>query len=1651
MKKIWKALSLPVLIAALAVCLAVSGLAFSEEDAGGFDFLEAESFRSVLTDVNGDSVTVDGVLDLSTLSAHPACRFLAHYDLYCGDERIMAVDLKDVGCDADGGKGAGRADTLNGWYAVEFRLDDTRTCYLTGLTGKNLMQVEAELVASKLQDRYFAMTNVDFLDVEKNYLGDSQLCWAASTSDVLEYTGWARLAGFDDADDLFDAYVAAFDDVAGNPRYAIEWFFNGLNRPQDLEWDGWANADRYDGSFTGFLPEYEATTVLDYINVKDRPLSRVDDAFRHLRDGWGVSILIGWYYNSSYRNGGHLIALWGYIEDTAAQGRARYPALIVSDSDSDIVTGADRRDAPNRYRILMSDPYDKFGMDTYSLDYDAEYNALLEDFCCLQPWSPEVATEQYGTKNKFTAPDVVFDGADFHTADGVNPEVFTAGLPITVRPAFYNMSRTPLTGGFAYRLDVLDEAGAVVCSGEGSYGAELPAFSVSEEAYADPLFIEPLPAGDYTLRIVIDPERLAGEAYTVNNTDTVTISLRASEADVSGAALTLEAPGFNEKYFSLAAGVSYEGLDALYADCESYSLFFSYLEDGKWSPFEEAHTLEDDGEMPTLCMVDARGEKLKAILVLKPLKEGEPSVVLESAPVDLVYDSIAVEVSPRSHGECRLRAGDTAFADGGQFVFTVKNVSNTGNTLTYNGVMVYACNVFDESDRVTLSSRYEPTALKPGESSGEFVCAELTDTDGMAGEYTVYAQVYGDWGDSLQVLGTLHAEADRVVFYSADCTMDGLSASFEAVAYVPFDRNEGTVRVRLTEGSNASVINAYLSGCEELGGNVCRFYSDYPVQLKENTTYYWQPCYYSYSSQNYDAEEWMELTTGSLAEFSEVLELGKAASGTCQYGGKYNYSFTAPADGGYAITGTSANYLDVNFWDPARESWSSLLYTYAGAEKATTVNRMLTAGETLYLQVTGNGDFTLCVDRGADFPTAFSAPELTVTADYFETAVRADAAVPYGANLRLCIDYGTETEYQTYDSSQTNCVSGAVSLSRSLTLLPGESVSVRARLTDSDTGAEYAGAWQQVTGPTPDAKTLTPDQTETVELERNANAYFVFEAPEDGTYFVSFAGEEGSVRIFTGGSWSHIASVWNDETTGATPVLTKGTKYYLAVSAYGDSRFSLKLLRWGAMTGERNTSGFTASLTMTAVVPPNYGDYTVGVECTDGILLDLGTPSIKTLSVKASGSGEITETFEMEYCPGVNMRWRAFLRSSKTGEEYLSGWTYLGGWMNETYVTAGVPVSVTAEQGSLFLSFLPQENNVYAASASGEGGALLRWDPEALAWKEQSFSAGADAVFSFSPAYYVITYMAGSGGAEQRCRTEYFRLDLAAGDSASFTILPTKDTSSSVATGEASPEAFSAELGLTAALGYGADVRLGVTWGIEPARMNYAWAEIPAGADTGSLALTVTADTLPGTAYRYRAVLFDKKHAEYVYGEWKSFTTPAAADALTELKLDVLSEKRASARFVFTAPQDGIYTLTASASDVRVSVCGTDGLWRDHRLDADGGTVSFRLSAGERLYIRQEGEASLLMTGGFACAEFDADGKRAVVWLMPEEDGLYVAAAYSRSGKQLACSLVTLKALERKQVELSADEAVGWVKVFCLNETAYSPVSVATALAAPEA
>src|SRR5512139_3135722 len=69
----------------------------------------------------------------------------------------------------------------------------------------------------------------DWADVEKSPAtsDDDLLCWAATASNILEWTGWGFVSTFDDADDMFAHYVDAFPNKTGNPYPAWSWWFNG--------------------------------------------------------------------------------------------------------------------------------------------------------------------------------------------------------------------------------------------------------------------------------------------------------------------------------------------------------------------------------------------------------------------------------------------------------------------------------------------------------------------------------------------------------------------------------------------------------------------------------------------------------------------------------------------------------------------------------------------------------------------------------------------------------------------------------------------------------------------------------------------------------------------------------------------------------------------------------------------------------------------------------------------------------------------------------------------------------------------------------------------------------------------------------------------------------------------------------------------------------------------------------------------------------------------------------------------------------------------------------------------------------------------------------------------------------------------------------
>ena len=145
---------------------------------------------------------------------------------------------------------------------------------------------------------------------------DDLMCWAASSSNILAWTGWGLVGGMTNADQMFAHFQDHFTDEGGNPYFGWEWWFSGVNVPQGSA--GWAQEDVDGGG--GFYPT---------LNINDYRLFSSDDAnamstiAAYLTDGYGSALSVG-------GPGAHSITVWGYEYD--AQG---YTGIWVTDSDDD--------------------------------------------------------------------------------------------------------------------------------------------------------------------------------------------------------------------------------------------------------------------------------------------------------------------------------------------------------------------------------------------------------------------------------------------------------------------------------------------------------------------------------------------------------------------------------------------------------------------------------------------------------------------------------------------------------------------------------------------------------------------------------------------------------------------------------------------------------------------------------------------------------------------------------------------------------------------------------------------------------------------------------------------------------------------------------------------------------------------------------------------------------------------------------------------------------------------------------------------------------------------------------------------------------------------------------------------------------------------
>ena len=749
------------LLAALLVLLCTQVFA-AQETLAALRLDPEPGFTTRMEGTDGNTLTRSGVLNPDGLANSVRSAKIASYSIYYNGRLLMTVT--PVGfSEPDAAVMSGGAPTCTGFYKTTFSIDDTREIFLTGLTESTLEQVQTELTASALEDRYFSLTNVDFIDAEKEFTdvaegeiaSDANLCWAAASSNMLRFSGWGSEAGFRTEDDLFESFISAFTDAGGSYTYGLDWFFNGYYAMQGN--DGWAQL-RAPGESGKYLSEYPADSLYQTYEISNH-IDNLRPVLDALERDCAVGISIG-NYLSSFRIGGHAITLWGYLHDTSASpySKEAYPAIFISDSDSDKYDGALRRQAPNRLRVMMMDGmFDGFGADSWELDYPSTFPWRLESFTVLEPYRAELEQDASGTHNKNTSAD--FSVQDLYvrasTFDDLELGIDTipANQSFKIGGIALNNSAVNLSSARLQIVTTITQNGQTVWEKT----SQRPVSRFSANAYVKlSETCNSLAAGSYEATIRVTASGIS-EAYLLNNTRSISFTVSAAAPDASNASVSVSIPEFDGRtggYGTLRFG----GVDSLYPAGTELT----------WSVYEKYDSvLYDDWvlayqgyQQPESVRYEGMTTAVRTLVVLRPVDPSLACVTLDAGSQKLLYHRVYTLAADDNTGICSAIAyGQNTLAAGEQFSFYISNFTTCTPSITVTPV-VYAIRSSDNL-RIDLW-RGEAMRMAYGESTENAPCRVASwSAELLPGQYAIYGEAVYEYGSKTVKLSTLQVNADK--------------------------------------------------------------------------------------------------------------------------------------------------------------------------------------------------------------------------------------------------------------------------------------------------------------------------------------------------------------------------------------------------------------------------------------------------------------------------------------------------------------------------------------------------------------------------------------------------------------------------------------------------------------------------------------------------------------------------------------------------------------------------------------------------------------------------------------------------------------------------------------------------------------------------
>ena len=352
------------------------------------------------------------------------------------------------------------------------------TCLVTGLaeTGTNSeaawQQLATDIAESFLAGEIFTLSEagaatqydlkLDLIDAEKinkSKGNDSNICWAASTADMLEYAGWNKAA---DEDAVFQQFREEFNNRGGYQSMAISWYLNGVN-PYQASYSGSGNvaygqnldgaAQQQHAGTGGYWKDYAASEVSE--EYDDQLPEQLEEAADKLAEGYGVGVGSYFYRDQETIAAGHALTVFGYIREKLEEAAAAIRALFISDSDNRANgSKTNPADYPDEYIMYQVTPFENSSMSSVQLEnYNTSYTTVIGIVSTLAPQQTAKA-ETEGTGNAVQNANLTPTGLRIEDADGVSITETEAGTTITMGSEFKNQSYKSLPKDAVIRYTV---------------------------------------------------------------------------------------------------------------------------------------------------------------------------------------------------------------------------------------------------------------------------------------------------------------------------------------------------------------------------------------------------------------------------------------------------------------------------------------------------------------------------------------------------------------------------------------------------------------------------------------------------------------------------------------------------------------------------------------------------------------------------------------------------------------------------------------------------------------------------------------------------------------------------------------------------------------------------------------------------------------------------------------------------------------------------------------------------------------------------------------------------------------------------------------------------------------------------------------------